>query len=222
MLDLMLLSEEEGEIDRQGIQEEVDTFMFEGHDTTASGLTYCLMLLANNKDVQNKIVAELDEIFGDSDRPATIEDFSKMKYLECCIKESLRLYPPVPFVSRLIDDEVKLSVASVPAGTYCHIHIYDLHRQEKYFKNAIQFDPDRFLPENSFGRHPYSYIPFSAGPRNCIGQKFAMMELKSCVAAILRNFVLEPVTRESEVVFIADLVLRNEGPVSIKFVPRRQ
>ncbi|KAJ2947942.1 hypothetical protein O0L34_g9735 [Tuta absoluta] len=220
MLDLMLLSEEEGEIDRQGIQEEVDTFMFEGHDTTASGLTYCLMLLANNKDVQNKIVAELNKIFGDTDRPATIEDFAKMKYLECCIKESLRLYPPVPFVSRLIDEDVELSNYTVPASTYCHIHIYDLHRREEYFKNAEKFDPDRFLPENSYGRHPYSYIPFSAGPRNCIGQKFAMMELKSCVAAVLRNFMLKPVTEESDLVFTSDLVLRNDGPVCVKFVPR--
>ncbi|XP_049879701.1 cytochrome P450 4C1-like [Pectinophora gossypiella] len=222
MLDLLLLAEKEGSINRQGIQEEVDTFMFEGHDTTASGLTYCLMLLANHKDVQDKVVAELHEIFGESDRPATIEDLNRMRYLDCCIKESMRLYPPVPFISRNIDETVELSNYKIPPGTMCHIHIFDLHRREDLFQNALQFEPDRFLPKNSVGRHPYSYIPFSAGPRNCIGQKFATLEMKSCVSATLRNFALEPVTKEADIEIISDLVLRNHGPVSVKMMPRNK
>lgn len=134
-----------------------------------------------------------------------------MRYLECCIKESLRLYPPVHFISRNISETVKLSMLwfhcyfaffvvpiilntreqtilvnvflntskcffyslsgnyTVPAGTICHIHIYDLHRQENLFENPLEFIPERFLPEKCIGRHPYAYIPFSAGPRNCIG-----------------------------------------------------
>ncbi|CAH0592588.1 unnamed protein product [Chrysodeixis includens] len=220
MLDLLISAQKENLIDEVGLQEEVDTFMFEGHDTTATGLTFCFMILANHKEVQDKIVAELNEIFGDSDRPVDMDDLPKMKYLERAIKESLRLYPPVPFISRSLNNKVTLSNYEVPAGTFCHIHIYDLHRRPELFKNPDQFDPDRFLPENSVGRHPYAYIPFSAGPRNCIGQKFAMMEMKLAVAEVLREFELQPVTRPEDIEITADMVLRNKGPVEVTFVPR--
>ncbi|CAB3256532.1 unnamed protein product [Arctia plantaginis] len=220
MLDLLISAEREGLIDKEGVQEEVDTFMFEGHDTTASGLTFCFLLLANHKDIQDKIVSELKEIFGDSKRAITMGDLSKMKYMECCIKESLRLYPPVHFISRNLTEATVLSNYTVPAGTLCHIPIIDLHRRADLFPDPEKFDPDRFLPENSVGRHTYSYIPFSAGPRNCIGQKFAMMEMKIAIAEVLRQFELQPVTRPSDIVFMADLVLRNEGPVLVQFVER--
>ncbi|KAG6458683.1 hypothetical protein O3G_MSEX011007 [Manduca sexta] len=220
MLDMLIAAEKDGRIDSKGIQEEVDTFMFEGHDTTAAGLSFCLMLLANHSDIQDKIVAELKEIFGDSTRPANMEDFSKMRYLECCIKESLRLYPPVHFISRDIHESVKLSNYTVPAGTICHIFIYDLHRRSDLYENPSVFNPDRFLPENSVGRHPYAYIPFSAGPRNCIGQKFAMMEMKSSISEILRKFELQPVTTPSDIEITADLILRNAKPIEVRFVKR--
>lgn len=71
-------------------------------------------------------------------------------------------------------ENVRLTIISggyvIPSGTYCVIHIFDLHRREELYKNPLKFDPDRFLPEKSAGRHPYAYIPFSAGPRNCIGE----------------------------------------------------
>ncbi|XP_049872069.1 cytochrome P450 4C1-like isoform X2 [Pectinophora gossypiella] len=220
MLDLMISAEKDGVIDANGIQEEVDTFTFEGHDTTAAGLNYCLMLLANHKDIQDKIVAELNEVFGDSDREAKVEDLNALKYMDCCIKETLRLYPPVPFIGRTLSEDVVLSGYKVPAGTLCHIHIFDLHRREDLYKNPNKFDPDRFLPENSVGRHAYAYLPFSAGPRNCIGQRFATLELKSCVSALLRKFELLPVTTPEDLEFSADLVLRCTKPIYVKFVER--
>ncbi|XP_013176872.1 PREDICTED: cytochrome P450 4C1-like isoform X2 [Papilio xuthus] len=220
MLDLLILAEQEGLIDPIGIEEEVDTFMFEGHDTTAAGLTYCLMLLANHPYIQDKIFTELREIFGNTKRTASVEDLNAMHYLDRCIKESFRLYPPVPFISRWMNESVTLSNYTVPAGTSCHIHIYDLHRSELLYPSPTVFDPDRFLPENVAKRHHYAYIPFSAGPRNCIGQKFAMMVMKSVVSGIIRNFELHPVTTCSDLRFQADLVLRNSEPVYIKFSKR--
>ncbi|XP_047526197.1 cytochrome P450 4C1-like [Pieris napi] len=219
MLDLLISAEKEGLINDDGIIEEVNTFMFEGHDTTAAGLTFCLLTLAENQDVQEKVYQELQSIFNGRD-DLTLEDLTMMNYLERCIKESMRLYPPVPFISRTLSETVKLSNYTVPVGTMCHIHIFDMHRQESLFKNAEKFDPDRFLPENSVGRHPYSYIPFSAGPRNCIGQKFAMMEMKSALSAILKNYKLLPVTTSKDLEFIADLVLRNSKPIYLKFIKR--
>ncbi|KAG6458687.1 hypothetical protein O3G_MSEX011011 [Manduca sexta] len=222
MLDLLITAQKGGLIDDTGIQEEVDTFMFEGHDTTASGITYSLMLIANHKDVQDKIVAELDEIFDDSNRQADLDDLSKMRYLERCIKESLRLYPPVPAIGRILSEDVILSGYKIPQGTYCHIQIFDLHRREDVFKDPLVFDPDRFLPENCANRHPFAYIPFSVGPRNCIGQKFAIMEMKSVLSSILRYYELLPVTKPEGLTFTVDLVLRTINPVYVKFVKRNK
>ncbi|XP_059056286.1 cytochrome P450 4C1-like [Achroia grisella] len=219
-LDLLLAAESEGKIDTSGIQEEVDTFMFEGHDTTAAGLTFLTLMLANHQDAQQKVYEEMQGIFGDSTRTATTDDLSQMKYLELCIKETLRLYPPVHFVGRVLNETVKLSNYTIPAGTECLIHIFDLHRSESLYKNATAFEPERFLPENSVDRHPYAYIPFSAGPRNCIGKKFAMMEMKSAMSAVIRQYKLEPITKPEEVRFAGDLILRSIDPIYVKIVKR--
>ncbi|XP_052751007.1 cytochrome P450 4C1-like [Galleria mellonella] len=220
-LDLLLAAENEGQIDRSGIQEEVDTFMFEGHDTTASGITFLLLMLANHQDIQEKVYQEMKSIFGDSTRPATTDDLAQMKYLELCIKETLRLYPPVHLVARKLKEPVKLSNYNIPAGTECLIFIFDLHRREDLYKNALTFDPDRFLPENSVDRHPYAYIPFSAGPRNCIGKKFAIMEMKSATSAIIRRFKLEAITKPEEIRFVGDMILRSIDPIYMKVVKRK-
>ncbi|XP_061730010.1 cytochrome P450 4C1-like [Cydia pomonella] len=217
-LDLLLVNERDKKIDNNGIREEVDTFMFEGHDTTAMALCFMIMRIANEPIVQNCINEELQCIFGDdSHRPVTFEDLGEMKYLECCIKESLRLYPSVPFIARHITEDVILGGYRVPAGTICQINVFDIHRDE-----AVYPDPERFIPERFFNgkRHPYAYIPFSAGPRNCIGMKFAMMELKVVMCGLLRRFRLEPVTRPADVRFTGDLVLRAAHPLYVRFVDR--
>uniref|UniRef100_UPI00213B29FC cytochrome P450 4C1-like n=1 Tax=Pieris napi TaxID=78633 RepID=UPI00213B29FC len=219
-LDFLISAQKDGLTDDVGIQEEVDTFMFEGHDTVSSAITFCLLLLAENKAIQNRVVDELQTIFIGDTRTATLEDISSMHYLECCIKESMRLYPPVPFISRKLPEAVTLSNYVVPKGSMCHIHIFDLHRQESLFENSLKFDPDRFLPENSVGRHPYAYIAFSAGPRNCIGQKFAMMEMKLVLSSILRRFELNPVTKCEDLKFTADIILKNSEPIKMKFIRR--
>nr|ADE05576.1 cytochrome P450 4M2 [Manduca sexta] len=222
MLDLLITAQKEGFIDDIGIQEEVDTFMFEGHDTIALALTYTLMLLANHRSIQHTVIAEIDEIFGDSERQADLDDLSKMRYLERCIKESLRLYPPVPAIGRLLSEDVTLSGYRVPEGAYCHIQCFDLHRRGDLYKDPLVFDSDRFLPENCSDRHPYAYIPFSAGPRNCIGQKFAILEMKSAISSLLRHYELLPVTKPEDLKFTADLVLRTTNPVYVKFVKKEK
>lgn len=94
-----------------------------------------------------------------------------MKFMERCIKECLRLYPSVPLIARVAGEDIKThSGYIIPKGCDINVYIYDLHRSTQYWEDPEKFDPDRFLPENVAARHPFAYLPFSAGSRNCIGQ----------------------------------------------------
>jgi len=221
LLDLMLKAKNDGaDIDDEGIREELDTFIFEGHDTTAVSLCYTLMILANNPEIQEEIYQELISIVGDADAPS-YNDLGKLKFMERCIKESLRLYPSVPVIARITGEEIKTKTGYViPKGSNATIYIYDMHRSPEIWANPEKFDPDRFLPDNMAKRHPFAYLPFSAGSRNCIGQKFAILELKAALSGILKNFKLEPYDRPEHMRFKTDLVLRPSGEIRVTFVPR--
>ncbi|XP_045447745.1 cytochrome P450 4c3-like [Melitaea cinxia] len=220
MLDLLLKNEKSGVLNSQDVREEVDSFMFAGHDTTAVAMTFMMMALANEPEIQEKIHAEICQVLGDSDRSLTTEDLSQMKYLECCIKETLRLYPSAPLIARTLRNETVLGNYTVPANTTAFIFIYDLHRRPNLYPDPERFIPERFLPENCANRHPYAYIPFSGGPRNCIGQKFAMLEMKTVISHILRRFRLKPITKPEDIVYKTDLVLRSVHPIYVKFCAR--
>jgi cytochrome P450 family 4 len=112
MLDTLLAAETKGLIDSEGVREEVDTFTFEGHGTTGSGLIFTLLLLAHHPEAQEKILLEVKEIQGEKNgsQKFTVNDLNNMKYLDCVIKESLRLYPPVPYLARTLTEDLELGL----------------------------------------------------------------------------------------------------------------
>lgn len=220
-LDLLIEASDNGKkLNDADIREEVDTFMFEGHDTTTAAISWCLFLLGNHLDCQEKAYQELQDIFGDSDRNISLEDLNKMKYLERCLKEALRLYPSVPFISRRLAEDVEIGGYKIPKRVELVIHIHDIHRDPEQFPNPDTFDPDNFLPERCVKRHPFSYIPFSAGPRNCIGQKFAIMEEKTVLASVLRAYKFKSVESVSEIKTVSELILRPSVGLFMKFESR--
>ncbi|XP_044587730.1 cytochrome P450 4C1-like [Cotesia glomerata] len=219
-LDILLSAAERNEgVDDRGIQEEIDTFIFAGHDTTGIALLYIILLLAEHRDIQNRVRAEIEEVLADDNGEVNFNNVKHLRYLECCIKEALRLYPSVAVISRKIQEDLVLKHCYVPRGTTVTLQIFDTHRDANFWPRPNVFDPDRFLPENSVNRHPFSFIPFSAGSRNCIGQKFAMLEMKTFMAGLLYNFYLEPQEITASVRLILNLVIRPAHPVYVKFVP---
>ncbi|XP_072165421.1 cytochrome P450 4V2-like [Diadema setosum] len=188
-LDLLIqMHREDPNFTMQDIQEEVDTFMFAGHDTTATAMSWALLLIGLHPGVQARLHDEIDKVLGDTNRYVTSEDLGNMSYLSLVMKESLRLFPSVPMISRKLDCDMMLDGKLVPKETDIELAIYSLHYDPEQFPDPEKFDPDRFLPENSAKRHPYAYIPFSAGGRNCIGQKFALLEARVTLANLLRRF----------------------------------
>ncbi|KAG5883146.1 hypothetical protein JTB14_033397 [Gonioctena quinquepunctata] len=198
-------------IDDQGIRDEVNTFMFEGYDTTSASLSFILMLFANHRNWQDLIYREVIEIIGESGEPPTLKNLNDMKIMERFIKESLRLYPSVPFIGRVFEEDMVINGYLLPKGEPVHFHIFDIHRNPKYWTDPEIFDPDRFLPDNCVDRHPFAYVPFSAGPRNCIGQKFAILEQKAVLCGILKNFILEPIDTPENLLLVPDMVLRTHN-----------
>ncbi|CAL1301841.1 unnamed protein product [Larinioides sclopetarius] len=205
----------------QHVKEEVNTFMFAGQDSSGMGLSYLLYCIGLYPKVQEKIVKELNEIFENDDvKEVTLKDLKKMKYLECVIKETFRLFPPVPFFARECNETFDVLGHKVHRGSLCFIFSYALHRDRESFPDPEIFIPERFLPENSIGRHPYAYIPFSAGPRICIGQKFAMMELKTVLANVLRRLRVTSLDPIDRVHVVPNMILRNTMPLRLRFENR--
>ncbi|EEC17407.1 cytochrome P450, putative, partial [Ixodes scapularis] len=150
---------------------EVDTFMFAGHDTTAMAIAWNCYLIALHPEVQKKVQEELDMVLGEhKTEDISTENLKDLKYLECVVKESQRLCPSVPVIGRTVTKPFTLGNYVLPEGTSVEIFIYGLHRDPEVFPDPEVFDPDRFLLENCASRHPFAFIPFSAGSRNCIGK----------------------------------------------------
>ncbi|XP_055948651.1 cytochrome P450 3A21-like [Argiope bruennichi] len=168
-------------------------FFLAAYDTSATTLTFASYLLALNPDIQDKAFEEIREVLQRYKGELTYEALQEMKYLDNIISETLRLYPPATRLERLTDVDTKLGDTgiTIPKGMIISIPSYALHKDPQYFPDPEKFDPDRFTPEERAKRNPYAYLPFGAGPRNCVGMRFALMEVKVCLVYVITNFEMQ-------------------------------
>ncbi|XP_001109135.3 cytochrome P450 4A11-like isoform X1 [Macaca nemestrina] len=214
-LDILLLAKmENGSIlSDKDLRAEVDTFMFEGHDTTASGISWILYALATHPKHQERCREEIHGLLGDG-ASITWNHLDQMPYTTMCIKEALRLYPPVPGISRELSTPVTFPDGrSLPKGITVMLSIYGLHHNPKVWPNPEVFDPSRFAPGSA--QHSHAFLPFSGGSRNCIGKQFAMNELKVATALTLLRFELLPDPTRIPIP-MARLVLKSKNGIHLR------
>lgn len=201
------------------IVEEAETFMLAGQDSVGSAVAFCLLMMANHQDHQMICRNEVDKWFLIKSQSG-LDSFRKLTYLEQCLKETLRLYPSVPLIARKISQPVRISSVILPTGSNILIFPYATHRVEHIYSNPETFEPNRFSQEASSQLHTFAYIPFSAGPRNCVGYKFANFEMLTIIAYILRYYEVHPVKGKSEVKPVFRVSLRASGGVWLRFQKR--
>lgn len=190
-------------------------FFFAGFETSSTFMCFLAHQLAVNEQVQEKLRHEIDSLTEDE---ISYEIINKMTYLDMVISETLRKYPPAAVTDRICAEKFLLPKATpesseytIEANTQIFIPIYALQNDPSYFPEPEKFDPERFSDENKEKINPYTYLPFGLGPRKCIGNRFALMEIKILFVYILKNFVIEKTEKTKD-----PLEFDNKFAMSIK------
>jgi cytochrome P450 len=164
------------------------TLFLAGHDTTANALTWTWYLLARHPDAEAKLVDELRSVLAGN--APSVGDLPRLPYTEMVIREAIRLYPPAPGVAREPIEDVKIGGYDVPKGSLIVVSTYAIQRDERFFPDPERYDPERFAPGWEERIPRYAYLPFSGGPRVCIGSGFAMMEARLILATVAQRYKL--------------------------------
>lgn len=195
LIDILLTAKDESGqgLSVEEIRAEVDTFLFAGYETSSTATSWLLHLLAENPGYQVRVQEEIETaVGGKSSTDVAWADLSKLELLTCCMKEALRLYPPVPASGRITTKDTQIDGVSIPHGTRLVAMYVCLHRNPAVWEQPDEFIPERFGKEQAKDRDPFAFAPFSAGPRNCIGQVFASNEIRVMAAKVLQRFDLTP------------------------------
>ena len=165
--------------------------MMAAHDTITSSATSLVWQLAKHPEWQDKVRAEIMALTGGVPRAIAYEELGKLELTEMAFKEALRLIPPVPSLPRRALREFTFQGFTIPAGTGVGISPSNVHLMAEYWPDPLKFDPLRFTPENSAGRHKYAWVPFGGGAHMCLGLHFAYMQIKLLMAHMLTRYKIE-------------------------------
>ncbi|XP_061195804.1 cytochrome P450 3A18-like [Saccostrea echinata] len=165
-------------------------FLTAGYGTTAAAMTSSAYCLASNPECQDKLIFEIDSTIGQE--APDYDSIQKMEYLDCVVKEALRLNPPGLRIYRESPQDVEIAGYTIPKNTEIVIPVYAFHRSQKYWEEPSKYNPDRFLVKNKSKLTPYAFLPFGLGPRNCVAMRLAYMEAKCAIVTILQKYRFVP------------------------------
>ena len=205
-------------MDEEQLVDNLLTFYLAGHETTAKAIAWTLYLLARSPQWTATLEAEIESVAGRA--PVRAEHLDRLPCVQQVLKESMRLYPPVPMISRQAVADARLGGHPIPAGTSVLIPVYAIHRHAARWERPHELDPTRFSPERERAIPRYQYMPFGAGPRICIGMPFAMMEATAIIATLLQQARFEWAGRE-EPRPVARVTLIPRGGMPMRVTPRR-
>lgn len=174
-----------GMSDRQ-LRDEVMTFVLAGHETTSNSLSWTLFALDKNPEIRNKLEDEIDTVL--NGKVPDFENINRLIYTRMVVEESMRLYPAAWLIERENTVDIDLAGHRIKKGAVFMIYTYGIHRNARYWHDPLVFDPQRFAPDNSVPYKREAYLPFSYGPRQCIGSQFAMVEATLILAMIVQKF----------------------------------
>lgn len=174
---------------RQQLYDELITMIFSGYETTATALSWAWYLLSTHPEIMARLRSELKTVL--DGKPPVYEDLPKLNYTCMVIQETIRLLPPVWLVTRKAIAEDEIDGYHVPANTVVTLSPYVTHRRKDFWENPEGFDPERFLPERIGNLPRYAYFPFGGGPRQCIGNTFAMIEAQLILATVAQRYRLD-------------------------------
>lgn len=180
-------------------------FIFAGYETTSSVLSFLTYLLATHPDVQQKLQEEIDATFPNKTLPS-YDVLVQMEYLDMVVNESLRLFPVAGRLERLCKKDVEIKGVLIPKGTVVMVPNFVLHQDPELWPEPEEFRPERFSKKNKDSINPYTYLPFGTGPRNCIGMRFALLNMKVAIVRVLQHFSFKP-CKETQI----PLKLSNQG-----------
>ena len=222
VIDILLTTkDEDGEgLSVDDILFESNAFLFAGYDTTSITLQWLCYFLARHKEHQEKCRIEVDEAFAGGPTLGT-NNVSQLTYTTQCVMETLRFRPPIQAAMRKLDDDLPVDSYTIPAGSIISFEIYGIHRHPDFWEKPDCFHPDNFREELSRDRHPFTFLPFTAGPRRCLGEMFAVEEIKTVIAYILRHFTLSLLTYEEVEPDTSAAFLRPRGGINLVVRPRQ-
>ncbi|TDH15811.1 hypothetical protein EPR50_G00013180 [Perca flavescens] len=219
--DLSKVAQDKGLSDHE-ILSQAMIFLFAGYETSSSSLSFMAYNLATNPHTMKLLQEEVDSTFPDKG-PVEYQALMQMEYLDCVINESLRLYPIAPRIERVAKATVEINGLVIPKGMVIMVPTWPLHRDPDLWSEPEKFKPERFSEENKETIDPYTYMPFGAGPRNCIGMRFALVMMKLAMVEILQRYSFS-VCKETEIPLEMDIqgLLAPKRPIKLKLVPRSE
>nr|XP_013811092.1 PREDICTED: cytochrome P450 3A24-like isoform X1 [Apteryx mantelli mantelli] len=195
-------------------------FIFAGYEPTSNTLSYLAYELATHPDVQQKLLEEIDSVLPNK-APPTYEAVMQMEYLDMAVNETLRLFPLGGRLERACKKSIEINGVTIPKGTVVMIPPFILHRNAEHWPEPEEFRPERFSKENKENIDPYTFLPFGAGPRNCIGMRFALLTLKAAITILLQHFTFRTCKETPIPLKLSSQgFLKPEKPILLKLVPR--